>query len=231
MTAVAWAPEAHPQSREDARRAPRCPEVIAAAKERGITSIVHFTRVRSGLLGMLDRSAVKARRYLADDVRLQHVYRENAPDRSRDLPWHGYVNLSVSAINVRMLRYSKRWHPGEDWVILEFKPRILGHSGVVFSTTNNAYHVAHRARGLAGFEQLFAQEVPWGRRGSVRVRGHHEPHEPTDPQAEVLYPYKISLKHLHSVTVADDHGLDAVEAARSHFPRKPKITLDPEAFR
>ena len=120
-----WASEAEPQSRDEVRRAPRYPEVVTAAKERGITSMVHFTRVRGGFVGILDRDAVKARRYLAQDLRLRHVYRENAPDRSRDLPWHGYVNLSVSAINVRMLRYSKRWHPREDWAILEFKPRIL----------------------------------------------------------------------------------------------------------
>ena len=230
MSAMEWAPEAEPQRRKEARRAQRCPEVVAAAKERGITSVVHFTRVRSGFVGILDRSAVKARRYVARDLRLRHVYSENAPDRSRDLTWHRYVNLSVSAINVRMLRYSKRWHPREDWAILEFKPRILGHRGVVFTTTNNAYGVAHRARGLQGFEQIFTQVVPWGRRGSVRIRSSQGPHETTDPQAEVLYPFKLSLKHLHTVTVADDHACDAVEAALIHFSHEPKIELDPEAF-
>ena len=231
MSTVEWAPEAKPQSRKAVRRAPRCPEVVDAAKERGITSIVHFTRVRSGFVGILDRSAVKARKHVKRDLRVRHVYRENAPDRSRDLPWHGYVNLSVSAINVRMLRYSKRWHPGEDWVILEFKPRILGHRGVAFSTTNNAYSVAHRATGLRGFEQMFTPDVPWGRKGSVRIRRDQQPHVTTDPQAEVLYPFKLSLKHLHAVTVADDDAYDAVEAALSHFPYAPKIRKNPEAFR
>ncbi|MXZ96612.1 MAG: DUF4433 domain-containing protein [Acidimicrobiaceae bacterium] len=231
MSAVEWAPEAEPQSREEAERAPGCPEVVAAAKERGITSIVHFTRSRSGLVGILDRSAVKARRFLARDLRLRHVYRENAPDRSRDLPWHGYVNLSVSAINVHMFRYSKRWHPGEDWVILEFKPRILGHRGVVFSTTNNAYSVAHRATGLQGFEQMFSPVVPWGRKGSERIRSAHAPHETTDPQAEVLYPFELSLEHLRRVIVPDDDVKDAVKAARAHFRHAPKIKKDPEAFR
>ena len=231
MSTMEWAPEVEPQSRKEARRAPRCPEVVAVAEERGITSVVHFTRVRSGFVGILDRAAVKARHYVARDLRLRHVYRENAPDRSRDLGWQGYVNLSVSAINVRMLRYSRRWHPGEDWAILEFKPRILGHRGVVFSTTNNAYGVAHRALGLQGFEQLFNEIVPWGRRGSLHIRSHQEPHETTDPQAEVLYPFELSLKHLRTVTVADDDAYDAVEAALSLFPHEPKITLDPEAFR
>ncbi len=231
MSPAEWAPEAEPQSRKEVQRAPHCPEVVAAARERGITAVVHFTRLRGGLAGILDRSAIKARHYLSRDSRLRHVYRENAPDRSRDLSWHRYVNLSLSAINVRMLRYSKRWHPGEDWVILKFKPRILAHPGVVFVTTNNAYSVTHRATGLAGFEQMFSHAVPWGRRGSVRVRGHHGPHETTDPQAEVLYPFKLSLKYLDAVTVADEDAYYAVEAARSIFAGVPKIDLNPEAFR
>ena len=225
-----WAPAAEPQSRDDVRRASRYLEVVAAAKERGITSIVHFTRI-TGLVGMLDTSAVKARSELEQDERLRYAYRENAPDRDRDRPWHSYVNLSVSSINVLMFRYSKLWHPGEDWVILEFYARILGHRGVAFCTTNNAYRVAHRATGLAGFEQLFANRVPWGRRGSVSTRRNRHLHQTTDPQAEVLHPFEVSLEHLHTVTVASDHAHDAVEGALSHFPHRPKIDPNPEAFR
>ena len=33
-----WAPEAEPQSSKEASRAPRCPEVVRAAKNRGITN-------------------------------------------------------------------------------------------------------------------------------------------------------------------------------------------------
>ncbi len=228
-----WAPEAKPQRRKEIRRAPRCRDVVEAAKHRGITSLVHFTRVRGGLAGILDRSAVQARHHLSKDRRLRHVYQENAPNRTRDLPWHGYVNLSVSMINVRMLRYSKRWHPDEDWAILSFKPRILGHRGVIFSTTNNAYGVAHRALGSDGFEQMFAQAVPWGRRGSVSIRSSQRPHETTDPQAEVLYPRALSLKHLHTITVADEGARESVDGALAIFPDipRPKIELDPEAFR
>ena len=230
MSTVDWAPEAEPRFRDEVRIAPQYPEVEATAKERGITSIVHFTRI-TGLVGMLDTSAVKARSELEQDERLRYVYRENARDRDRDRPWHSYVNLSVSSINVLMFRYSKRWHPREDWVILEFYPRILRHRGVVFCTTNNAYRVAQRATGLAGFEQLFASRVPWGRRGSVSTRSNRQLHQTTDPQAEVLYPFEVSLEHLHTVTVASDYAHDAVEGALSHFPHRPKINQNPEAFR
>ena len=89
------------------------------------------------------------------DTRLQYVAEENAPDRSRDVLWHDYINMSVTAINRRMFQFSEQQHPDAQWVILEFGPEILGDPGVVFCTTNNAYEVAHRCAGLQGFEQMF----------------------------------------------------------------------------
>ena len=224
-----WAPEAKPQSRKEVRRAPRSAEVVAAAKKRRIASIVHFTR-RAGLVGILHSSAIKARERLPKDSRLKHVYEPNASDRSLDKRWHRYVNLSVTNINLHMFQSSQHWHPGEEWVILEFGPEILGDPGVVFCTTNNIYPSAHRCRGLQGFEQMFAAEVP-GRYQRLNTRNHRAPYQTTDPQAEVLYPFELSLKHLHTVTVPDDHVHKAAEAARSHFRHKPKIKKDPEAFR
>ena len=230
-----WAPEAIPQTEAQVRRVPRCPQVVEAAIERGITSIVHFTRARPGLVGILARSAVMARRDLPEDVRLRHVYEENAVDRSRDQPWHGYVNLSVTTINERFFQFSQSEHPHEEWVILEFGPEILGDPGVVFCTTNNAYDdVVHRCKGFQGFEQMFAPQVPWGYYGSFRIRYGQEPSETTDPQAEILYPFALSLDHLHTITVGDDATHDTVAGIlfnlRHKLPRKPDIVQAPEAF-
>ena len=211
-----WAPEAEPQSRKEARRAPRCPEIIPAAKKRSITSIVHFTRHR-GLVGILASSAVKNRRDLPEDSRVKHVYEANAADRRLDQLWHNYINLSATNINMHMFGFSRREHPEDDWVILEFGPQILGDPGVVFCTTNNIYPAAHRCRGLRGFEQMFADEVP-GRYGRITTRSGRSRREATDPQAEVLYPFELSLEHLHTITVVDNDTYEAVDAALSHFP-------------
>ena len=229
MSAVEWAPEAEPQSREAVERAPRCPEVVAAAKKRGITSIVHFTTF-GGLKGILASNAVKSRKDLPEDETVKYVYEPNAVDRRLDRLWHDYVNLSVTAINRRMFNFSAREHRDTEWVILEFGPEILGDGGVVFCTTNNIYPAAHRCRGLRGFEQMFAASVP-GRYGSPTTRGDHGLHVTTDPRAEVLYPFELPLAHLHRVIVPDDDVKDAVKAVRSHFQHKPKIRKDPEAFR
>ncbi len=229
MSAMQRAPEARPQSRTEASRNPRCPEVARAAKKRGITSIVHFTRL-AGLVGILDSSAVKSRRDLPTDLRVKHVYEANA-DRRLDQLWLDYVNLSVTHINMHMFRFSRREHPVEDyWVILNFSHEILGDPGVVFCTTNNIYPAAQRSRGLPGFEQLFAPKVA-GRYGQQTERGTRPSNLTTDPQAEVLYPFELPLTHLHTVTVPDDNAEDAVEAALFHFSHTPKIELDPEAFR
>ena len=226
---MVWLPEAQPQTAEESSRAPSCPEIAMAANERRITRIVHFTRI-SGLVGILASLAVKARSDLPKDSHLKYVFEENATDRSRDLRWHGYVNLSVSEINVRMFRHSVRWHPNDEWAILEFDPDILTHPGVVFSTTNNAYDVSHRAAGLEGFNQMFALEIPWGNFGAVSNRRGRGSHQPTNPQAEVLYPFKLSLEHLDAIIVGDEDTYDSVEGALSPFPPNPRIACVPEAF-
>jgi len=225
-----WAPEAVALRPEEARNAPRSPEVLEAAKARGVVSIVHFTRIR-GLLGIMASRAIKARRSLSQDERLKYVAEKNAPDRSRDSSWHGYVNMSVSSINTRMFKRSKQWHPDDQWVILEFAPNILADPGVVFCTTNNAYsEVVHRCTGLAGFEQMFAPEVPWGYYGCVYTRDGRRLHETTDPQAEVLYPAELGLRHLRRIVAGDEHTRERVVAVRTNFPHCPDVDLAPEAF-
>ena len=230
MNDMTWAPQAAPQTAEQVRSAPPCPEVIEAATERGITSIVHFTRT-SGLKGILSTGVVKARRDLPEEDLVKHVYEPNAPNRSRDEAWHDYVNLSVTAINAHMFRYSKRCHPENKWVILEFGPEILGDPGVVFCTANNAYSGIRRCKGLQGFKQMFAPSIPKSYYDSAITRNGRSPNQTTDPQAEVLYPFELSLDHLHGITVADEDIYDEVLAIRSHSPQhRPGITLNPEAF-
>lgn len=230
MIAVTWAPEATPQPPEIARSGPSHPEVVEAAVASGVVSVVHFTRTR-GLLGALGKGVLRSRADLHADDWVRHVYEPNAANRSRDAEWISYISMSISRINAHMFASSKGWHPGEEWMILEFGPQILGHPGVVFCTTNNAYPVVHRAEGLAGYEQMFARRVPWGKFGSVIARGEQEPHQPTDRQAEVLYPGDLDLAELHTITVGDEETLDTVNAVLSHFPHGAQLVVRPEAFR
>lgn len=231
MTGIEWAPEAQPQTAADAQAAPHHPSTIAAATDRGITDIVHFTRY-SGLVGILATMDVKGRSYLADEELVEFVFRPNTLDRSRDVSWHDYINLSVSSINTDLFRKaSEEWHPNDDWVILAFGPKILGDPGVVFTTTNNAYPDVHRATGIDGFNQMFASAVPWGYYGSVHDRRGRTAFQPTDPQAEILYPHSLFLDNLHSVIVPDESVGDRAHAALELSRLGPSIRCDPGAFR
>lgn len=229
MSATDWRPEARPQCRKTARSAPLCPEVVAAARERGITSIVHFTMIK-GLVGILASGTVKSRQVLSEDEFLKYIYEANVPERNFDKDWLDYVNLSVTSINLHMFRFSERQHPEDGWVILKFGPQVLGDPGVVFSTTNNIYPAARRCRGFRGLAQLFAPSVP-GRYGDLSAREGRSPFQTTDPQAEVLYPFELPLDHLHTITARDGATFDAAKAVRSTFAHEPKIELNPEAFR
>lgn len=225
-----WAPPARPQSASAVRAAPRCPDVVAAAVARGIADSVHFTRL-SGLVGILKTGDVKGRSYLSDEELVEFVYEPNAGDRSRDTPWHDYVNLSVTAINTSLYeKASQEWHRDAEWVILCFGSKMLGDPGVVFTTSNNAYDNTHRATSLEGFNQMFADSVPWGYYGSIHTRRGRTASEPTDPQAEVLYPHSLPLDNLHTIIVADESVGDRVHAALSLYSLSPNIKCDPGAF-
>lgn len=235
---MSWLPEAVPQTEAELWKVPCCPEVVDAAGEIDICSIVHFTRVQPGLVGILASSAIKARLDLPDTDRLRHIYEENAVNRSRDREWHGYVNLSITDINKWMFRSSKKWHPEAEWVILEFRPVILGDPGVVFCTTNNAYPTVRRHAGLRGFNQMFDSAIP-GYEGRISTRSGCQPNQTTDHQAEVLYPFSLSLDHLQSIIVGDKDTRETVWAILNSFPELPSfpshnpdsITVKPKAFR
>lgn len=230
MMETTWLPDVEPEDLDELADRPEDQTIVDAAIARGITDVVHFTRARGGVIGIMSTGFVRPRLDLPTDARIRHIYEENAADRSRDEIWWGYVNLSLSDINRRMFAFSKTQHPDAEWAVLSFGPEVLGHPGVTFCTTNNAYQVAHRARGLAGFEQLFAPRVPWGYYGSERKRSGRLERQPTDPQAEVLYPGPLSVKHLHSIVVGNDETCDTVNAALSHFPLSVEVIIDAGVF-
>lgn len=231
-SATGWLPEARPRELDEVSGLPRCVEVVEAARVRGVSEVLHFT-TNKGAVGILHDGAIKCRRSLPHEAHLEFIYRPNAADRSRDIAWHGYVNLSISRINRSMFASSRDWHDshGVTWVVFAFAPEILGDPGVVFTTTNNAYPTAHRAEGVAGFEQLFRDAIPWGYYGSVHRRQSTTPtYHTTDPQAEVLYPDAVSLERLSGIYVQDETCLEQIEGLLGVFDLDVEPELRPEVF-
>lgn len=204
-------------------------EIIQA---RGITEVLHFS-TSEGLVGVLDKRAVKPRSQLPDDKRLEFIFKPNAIFR-KDVGWLDHVSLSISRINSEFFAVSGRWHRERDiwWCILSFRPEILTHSGVVFATTNNKYHVTVRGTGASGLEQLFAPAVVAYPSGTVERRSSTMPANLTTcEQAEVLYPGELSTRFLERIYVKDGDHQDQVFAQLSGIQHPlVDVVIDPEKF-
>lgn len=191
-------------------------------EEREIKEILHFT-TNKGITGILSLQSVLSCKLLPEEKYLEHILKINCPDRSRDIDWLDYVNLSISSINKRLFDISKdKWHSHMDgwWCVLSLSPEILTHSGVVFCTTNNAYNsVVKRGEGVAGLKELFADKVIEYESRTLATRRISTPsNQPTSSQAEVLYPQKLSLEYLQCIYVKESDDASAIESQFSLYP-------------
>lgn len=221
--------QAFPRTPQEVADLAGCPGVVADATRRGIKEVVHFTTLR-GAVGVLASGAVKSRKRLPTERYLEHVYRPNA-DTRKDPLWLDYVNLSIERINDWMFNTSVRWHivDNNPWILLSFNAEILGHPGVVFTTTNNIYPSCERAEGLDGFTALFADSVK-GRFGVVHTRDGKRPQWPTDRQAEVLYPGELSCDYLRRIDVQLPEAEDGIHGALAGLNRSVPVRHEPEVF-
>ena len=206
------------------------PQIIAT---RGIEEILHFT-TNKGLIGILASRSLKSRKRLPKDKYLEHVYSANCKTR-RDVAWLDYVNLSITDIDARLFEISSdKWHKDKDvwWCILAFASGILDHPDVHLSTTNNMYSGVKRGTGGQGLEALFKDRIHQYEGRYITRSPEHLPNQPTDPQAEVLYPGEVSTKHLKKVYVVGNMHRDTAKAMLSSVDHEElPIEKDPGKFR
>lgn len=205
-------------------------------KTRGISEVLHFS-TNHGLVGIASMGKMISRDQLAEDskILLKALNPENAKFRS-DPDWLGYINLSLSRINSSFFDYSKTWKraPDDYWLILSFRPEILSHEGVVFSTTNNIYHGScKRASGSSGLESCFASSVVSRKYQRITRPIDFPTHWTTCQEAEVLYPKSLSLDFLQCIYVESDETYDQVSTTlelltgRSDF----EVVINPDKFK
>lgn len=206
------------------------PDILTACEKMGIKNVVHFT-TQSGAVGVLAANAVKSRARLSIDKYLEHVYQPNAEIR-KDKLWLDYVNLSIERINDWMFGAATSWHIADDnpWVVLSFDPQILAHPGVIFTTTNNIYPACMRAKGLAGFSQMFAASVR-GRYDTIHYRDGKLPSWPTDRQAEVLYPGELPCTYLKRIDVQMEETVDSIHGVLGGLNLNVPVRYAPEVFK
>lgn len=207
--------------------------IAAECTDRGITEVLHFT-TSHGLLGVLTLRELRSRDLLTSDDYLEQIYRPNANSRYEAPSYWRYVNMSIGVVNERFFRISQRWHASDEglfWAILHFQPVLLAHPGVLFSPGNMGYAGMEPAQGYDGFTALFADGVPAGFGQTMARRRDRAADLPTNPQAEVLYPDRLSTEYLFKVTVADDEDAASVEAVvRAIDHPDVQVVVDPEMF-
>ena len=114
-------------------------------------------------------------------------------------------------------------------MVLSFHPRILGHGGVVFTTTNNIYPKCSRGQGLAGFKAMFANQVV-GRFGDVHGRSGKQQLWPTDRQADVLYPKQLSCEHVLCIYVQCADSAERIHGILGGLQMSVEVRHAPEVF-
>lgn len=210
---------------------PPDPEVLNVIARHRILEILHFT-TNLGVLGVLGSGLLLSRARLPEDRYLEHVYRPNSPTR-KDRAWVDYVNLSITDINEWMFDRSEAWHAREDvwWACLSYQPTIAAEPGVVFATTNNIYPCVERAFGATGLQALFAPVVV-GRYGAQHDRAGKSEAQPTDRQAEVLFPRAVASAALRAVYVRQEEHVDDIAGIFALFPAaEVPVLVRPEIFR
>jgi len=203
---------------------------VQVAADRGIEEILHFT-TEKGVLGALQAGKLLSRKRVEDNPDLSFIFTGVWP--RRDPEWIDHVSLSLTRINRSLYLKAVENLPELWWAIMSFPAEILDHPGVLFTTTNNIYEkVCDRAEGAAGLRAMFKDRVPWGYYGSVEHRQASRPeNEPTDPQAEVLYPKEIPLKYLQRLYVPEEQHQSLVLAWCDVLEKpEPPMLVAPDLF-
>ena len=201
------------------------------ARERGITEILHFTTDK-GVLGSLRKGQLLSRKQVEDDPDLAFIFLGVWPVKVPE--WVDHISLSLSQINRELFERAEQNLPDRWWAVMSFDVAILDEPDVWFTTTNNSYtEVCRRGQSIEGFEDMFAEHVPWGYYGSVvHRRADYPDNLPTHRQAEVLFPEAIDLEHLLRIYVELPEQRRMIKAWCSAFDRsEPTIEVQPEIFR
>lgn len=181
--------------------------VLGLAEELRVRRLCHFTRLESLRL-MIEDGCIKP------SV-------EPAPDRVNDQDrFDGHLDhvcCSITYPNVYLLTTFAK-DDLDAWCVLLLKRELLGEPGVRFCPVNAATANGQYVQdGPPGLKALFAEEVRVGNRPSKRAP--RQPRSvPTDNQAEVLVPGRVSLAFLFQVVVASSAGRDRAEAILNRWP-------------
>ena len=198
-------------------------QILECVARRGITRLVHFTRLSSLQQIIQDRNILSIRQ-------LRSLRRFVATNDSRRLDRHiDYICCSIQWPNVYVLdRYLQKF-PDTQWVVLFLHTDLLGQPATRFSPVNAATDLGHHVhQGIAGFRSLFAEEVPGDR--EIRRGPQHLWNCPTDIQAEVLVKDTIPTSFITKAIVMSDGAKSAIAPMLGSLQHPVPLAKEPGLF-
>lgn len=203
--------------------------IRASARRRGIARLCHFTPSRNLVHIATDPTGLLASTQLEEDEKAIL----NATDLARLDGFPDHVCCSIQYPNAWYFRKARQdAHIFADWVVLLLNPHHLWAAGTKFCPRNAAASSGTGvAEGAQAFDSMFGASVV-GAYGKTYTRSpSHPAWLPTDEQAEVLIPDRVSREDLIGVAV-----LDQAQARREHarltqlLVEVPPIVVAPDFF-
>ena len=197
------------------------------ASRRGITRLCHFSPSRNLAHILSGRQGILASRHFNDDEAA--IY--NPTDKLRLDGYRDHVNCSIQYPNAWYFSTARQDETlFKDWVVILVDVRYLWQIGTNFCPINAASgHGQFVASGREAYERLFDGVIEGTytfRRGPA-----HPAFLPTDEQAEVLIPDRITIPDLLGVVVKDDdQAAREVAALRLQSLDIPRLLVVPEFF-
>jgi hypothetical protein len=177
-------------------------EIRRFAESRGITSLLHFTKVKNvtGILenGLLARQTILDRELKAE-FNDQYRY-DNAADA---------VCASISFPNYKMFYSLQQKYSDEDWAVLRLNPKILWEIPCAYCISNAASSEVtsipiDERMGLNALKSMFEDIPPNIKRANLGIPNEYT----TDPQAEILILGPISSDYIESINF---NGVDKIK--------------------
>jgi hypothetical protein len=172
---------------------PDASEIRKFVESRGITSLLHFTKVKNvpGILahGLLARQII-ASRELKAEFNDQYRY-DNAADA---------VCASISFPNYKMFYSLQQKNSDEDWAVLRLNPKILWEIPCAYCISNAASSEVtsipiKERMGLKALKSMFEDIPPSIKRANLSIPDEYT----TDPQAEILILGPINPDYIVSI--------------------------------
>ena len=201
--------------------------IQVGAELRGITRLCHFTPSRNLAHIAEDERGILATQHLSEDEKA--VFNQTDLQRLDGHP--DYVCCSIQYPNAWYFRNARdRELLFRDWVVLLINSHYLWRAGTKFCPRNSAAeHGRLIGEGAEAFESLFDDNVQ-----GVNTFGRgpdHPPFLPTDEQAEVLIPDRISQHDTIGIAVHDDaQAQREISRLRLLGCPPPKIWVIPEFY-